>query len=280
MTDQTTLEHPNGKVQGSDMGMSPRIATMTVFIIGFCLLVNAFLNFSNFQKSYTDMVRSRFVVVAKDIKQTTEYGLGLGLTLPEMRTLQSIVVETESKDDDVKRVMIFNAEGNSVYDSTQKLVGTKVSEDWLSKDQKNKADTIWSSVDDMAYYLGLPLYNSFNAKVGTLVIGYSKTKIDDKLREMIISLGVVLIVILAGFAVIIFVGVYWFNRKLSNNLKSMEASMQNVLDNGAISPGNGAESEIEKDFAVFQEESVNLLSRLNGAKRALDELEKMSGRTV
>jgi len=61
-----------------------KISIMIVLLLAFALLLNVFLNFFNFEKTYTNMIVSRFLVVAKDLQNTAEYGLSLGLLLPEL----------------------------------------------------------------------------------------------------------------------------------------------------------------------------------------------------
>ena len=153
--------------------LARRLTVAITALCGFALLLNAFLSYSTYRRSISEIRASRFSVIAADVKQSAEYGLNLGLTLPELRNMEDVIVRACAGQPDVKRIAVFNAKGVIRFDTDKSFSDSMVPQAWLEKCNRPGKETppkIRADDETTIYY---PLINSFGIKEGFLAETFS-----------------------------------------------------------------------------------------------------------
>ncbi|MBZ0093010.1 MAG: hypothetical protein K8F27_12430 [Sulfuricellaceae bacterium] len=179
--------------------MSWQISSMVIGVVAFSLLLNSVLTYFNFEKSYMALLRSRLDVVGSDINRSIEFGLTLGLHLEEMRQLQSVVDAAQRQRAGIGAVAVLDRDGVSLFDTDKRRIGKADFAAWLAPKAGAKAASGWQAVDGQDYWIAIPVKNSFNARAGTVMIGYSRALVDNKLHATQFALARNFVLVLAAF---------------------------------------------------------------------------------
>ena len=251
-------------------GLSFKISIMIILILAFALLLNVFLNFFNFEKNYTNMIYSRFFVTAKDLQNTAEYGLSLGLLLPELKNIQEVINGIVNEQKDIVSIEVFNDRGQVIFATNPEGKNREVPAKWVEKLKEMDKEAVSEFAHNDAFVIVLPLMNTFNIKVGALALGFSKSHIEIPVKRMFLYLFKYFSIFLATLAVIIFMGVSAFSRDLARNFNRMQSFLR---DFPGGRPGSFQESEpitdLQKELTVFQEKGLEVLEKIEDASKEL-----------
>ncbi|WAP67629.1 class I SAM-dependent methyltransferase [Jiella pelagia] len=155
------------------------IRTLPVFavIIGFAMILAAFLNFSGVRTAYLDLIRSRMAMTAGAIATDIAKASSLGIRLPEQTTLPDLLARQSSAEPLLLSIDVEGSEGDILFSSDPARTGT---------------------LDDIAGDTGAfrhrqDVANDFGAPVGAVVVRLDRAAIDatiDKLRVDILTAAV------------------------------------------------------------------------------------------
>ncbi len=256
------------------LSLSMRIALMIVIVIGFTLLLVFFLNYSNFRKSYLGLNLSRYVVIGKDLKQTIEAGINLGLALDENIRIQKTIEELKDRYPDVTYLTIFDDRGAIVFDTVKGRHPKSADPLWLTQLAATDRDEFWQGVDAATYQVGLPIVNNFDVKIGGLIVAYDKRVIDDKTSKTLEKLGIDLSAAIALFTIITVTIVYLLTRNLTATLHSADVSLDGFLDkqDNELAASSGEVSEIIGEVNQFKRNIRQVLQRLERIETGIDRL--------
>lgn len=260
-----------------------KISIILIIILFFSLLLNTFLNFFNFEKTYKDLVCSRFIVAGRDLKNMIEYQLNLGLYLHELKNIQELIGEIKNKDDSISAIEIFDENGDILFDTDTKKIGTRVSKSVLSGSKKyikpkrkNTGDEKPVTVMDNG--LGtiiLPITNTYDKRVGAIALAYPENIVTKPVGRILIYLAVVFTASFILFSIITFITVNIISKNLSAGFTAMKDSLENILSGGK---GNysapGKNERMEEVFMEFQESSLNVLDDINSLNTEIDSMGK------
>jgi hypothetical protein len=273
-------------IMGNNKALALRfkISLMIVLIICFSLVLNIFLNFFNFDKSYSTLIRSRFMVSAKEMKNTVEYGLNLGLTLRQLKNLQDIMDNMIKEDPDITGLLIFDDTGKIIFNvqerkeskdrklSTNKIakeIGSMVPPDWLYAIGQGKR-TEASFKGRVEHSFILPITNNFDIIVGGLVLSYSGVQIDRTILEVLFFLWKIF---LGALVIFTLVTIFFINNIFSDIVRSLK-SMSNLLSGLMDDPGKGSnefnlEKVITQKSSSLEHEFVGFFQKVQKAMREL-----------
>ncbi|KAF0815370.1 hypothetical protein IGB42_00451 [Andreprevotia sp. IGB-42] len=186
----------------------------------------AFLNFFNYQKSYRQLQLDRYLVLGKDVRQAIESGLNVGLDPAANTRLEGLLGQLRQESAGVQFMAVVDEAGKQLVATGTLPAG----QDWAVTPASAPAQNDWQKQDDALYYLGLPYRNSFGVAIGSLVIGYPRSAIDNATTAMRLRLlRLWLLVSLAVFAVTP-LAVWLLTRKMSRELDLAAHAIDHALD--------------------------------------------------
>lgn len=149
-------------------------------ILACCLLVVTYLNYCNFEKRLNSIVHSRFMVVAKDLRHTVEYGLNLGLALENIKNIQSLITSTAQDNRDISAIEIRGSDNDIIFSVDANGTAT--------------AGIMFDTCN-----ISLPLTNQFGIEEGRVSILYPVEIVQTPLKEIRIFLSWLFLAVLGAF---------------------------------------------------------------------------------
>ncbi len=222
------------------IGLIPKITITIILLISFLLSLNTFLNFFNFQTTYSELVRSRFEVIAKDLKNTIEYNINLGLSLSEAKNLQDVINDILKLDKDIAFIKIFNARGGILFDTDSTGINTQVSEDWVAAlHAAGQNELSFSDPSGKNIVIGIPIQDNFNTMAGAFALGYAASVQNNAISDMFGYLLKFLVTVLVCFSMLTFFFVHILSRGFTRHLDDITGFLDTLCrDESLGSLGN------------------------------------------
>ncbi|PRC92791.1 hypothetical protein [Solimicrobium silvestre] len=245
-----------------------RIGALLVGIIASVLFLISFLNYSNYRKTFLELNLNRYLVMAKDVRQTIVLGLNVGLKPAENTHLPPIMKDMIQRQSGIRYIGIVDESGEAI---TQGQVAAKTVAEWKTWINKTAAEDSWHTSDADTFQIGVPFLNNFNVKVGAVVIGYDKHVIEGAINDMGRTLLLDVLATLSFFTVITFAGVYLLTRKFVGKIAAIGQAIDSTLI--AIEPtevgDDMLDSGVAKDINDFTASSQQLVSTIAKLERAI-----------
>ncbi len=259
------------------MKLTTKITVTMVIIVLFAVVVTTFLNYSKYQATLSDLVRSRFVVVALDLKHTIESSVNLGMALEETENIQDVIDRLRGKHEQIRSLAVFRVsagKGAAVFDTERAGVGRSVPDHWMHALDRSE-DGVWHAVDADAFVVGVSVVNSFDKLVAGVALRYAKAYEQDKVAAMFRRLsaaGAVVFAVVAGAA---FAGVFYFFRPISASFARMTHSLQQLFseEEPPLTEANAATEE-EARFVRFQRKTHAVIEHLLEADEEMHNAER------
>lgn len=155
------------------------IRTLPVFavIIGFAMILAAFLNFSGVRTAYLDLIRSRMAMTAGAVATDIATANSLGIRLSEQSTLPDLLARQSSTDPLLLSIDVADGEGEVLFSSDPA--------------RRGKRDA--AAGDTGAFRHRQDVANDFGAPIGYVVVRLDRRAIDstvDGLRVDILTAAV------------------------------------------------------------------------------------------
>jgi len=250
------------------LSLRAKISVMVILLLTFALLLNVFLNYFNFEKNYTSMVHSRFFVIARDLQNTAEYGLSLGLSLPELKNLQKVINGILDEQKDIASIAIFDDHGQIIFHTDPGEKGKAVHSKWMESPGKENI----SEFNDKSVIL-LPLTNSFNIGMGTLALSFPKSHTEVPVWNMFLYLLRYFVISLSIFAFITFAAVSLFSRNIVKSFNEMRTFLEDSLGGKPVDlaeQGNAA--DLQTEIITFRDRSIEVLKKIEDASGELGQV--------
>jgi sensor histidine kinase regulating citrate/malate metabolism len=217
-----------------------------ITIMACCLGLISFLNYCNFEKDLYSFVRSRFLVVSRDLKNTVEYGLNLGLGLSELKNIQQLVVETRERDTDIADLMVLDQQGTILFHSDPTRVGRQAEAGWLQQGLLDRNTPALHTGNQVVQQTILPLVNQFNIMVGSLVLSYPNSVIQQPEKAMLTFLMRRFVIIFSIFSLLTMLLVFTLSNRLLAGINELADKLEQLTRGRS-----GAERLArDSDFAV------------------------------
>ena len=100
------------------------LAIALIVLVG--LGLTTFLNYFKFERSFSLLIGSRFDAVLRDMKNTIETSLALGLPINALRNTQSLIERETQQDPLILSIEVFEANGNVVFATDRDLIGDQI----------------------------------------------------------------------------------------------------------------------------------------------------------
>tara|TARA_B100000530_G_C15862191_1_gene449783 strand:+ start:287 stop:1063 length:777 start_codon:yes stop_codon:yes gene_type:complete len=248
------------------MNITSKLTAYTVFVIAMVLSLLLMMNYFKFQNILSDVTTSRLAVINKNLEDSINNAVNLGLALEEIQVGQ-LINRAKKNDKEIESIDVFDANGMVIFSTTFTFKGikTQVPPKILNKVVKIKEPNVsndWSSNNNKYFVVGVTIYNSFDRAIGGIVLKYDKTQykaeVASMLKELLISTGLTLF----GAALIAFVGIRLGFRRLSRSYASMEKSIQNIKNKNTptVKDGSPFDEKLQK-ITKNIDEAINLINQ-------------------
>ena len=239
-----------------------RFILVALAVSFFAVGMSAFLNYFKYKSTIGNIVKSRVLVVGRNIENSVQASLAIGMQFAELAQLPQVMSREKSSDRLVRGIDVFDTSGQVIYSTDRTRVGQKVPGPWIGAAERSKT-TEWASDEGEDYVAGISLKNAFDLTVGYLALRYSREEVERAAsvagREILLAaLGSFFgIAIVAPLALIVVI------RRFERDLRTLEAAATHLEDRvePAVPTGSAFDSAIG-----------HLRASLRDANRSLDDL--------
>jgi hypothetical protein len=239
-----------------------RFILVALAVSFFAVGMSAFLNYFKYKSTIGNIVKSRVLVVGRNIENSVQASLAIGMQFAELAQLPQLMAREKSSDRLVRGIDVFDNSGQVIYSTDRTRVGQKVPGPWIGAAERSKT-TEWTSDEADDYVAGISLKNAFDLTVGYLALRYSREEVERAAsvagREILLAaLGSFFgIAIVAPLALIIVI------RRFERDLRALEAAATHLEDR--VEPAMPVGS-------AFDSAIGHLRASLRDANRSLDDL--------
>jgi len=239
-----------------------RFILVALAVSFFAVGMSAFLNYFKYKSTIGNIVKSRVLVVGRNIENSVQASLAIGMQFAELAQLPQVMSREKSSDRLVRGIDVFDTSGQVIYSTDRTRVGQKLPWPWIGASERSTT-TERASDEGEDYVAGISLKNAFDLTVGYLALRYSREEVERAAsvagREILLAaLGSFFgIAIVAPLALIVVI------RRFERDLRTLEAAATHLEDRvePAVPTGSAFDSSIG-----------HLRASLRDANRSLDDL--------
>lgn len=254
------------------MSLTLKISTAILSIIVFALSLLVFLTYFKYESTLAQLVRSRFLVIASDIKNTVHRGLSLGVTLSELQGIQEVIEEAKNNHPHILSIKVFeftsDDQAKTVYNTRLAGIGGNIPELWLRTMLISKKAEEWYLKGEEANVIGVPIVNNFGKHIGGIAIRYSQHYIHEQSVQMLNNLLRKLSLILTAVSLFVLVGSYLLFYPISKSFSRMSNLLESYINRGQIPSHNGMD-ELEESLINTLKKNSMLLKKLENLKHLM-----------
>ncbi len=251
-----------GAVQGMKLGLRP-LLLLAVLVLGFAVGMACLLNYFKFESMVKKLQRSRIELVADDVRKSMEASLALGAPLEESSTLSDLIGRASLADPLIGAVDILGAQGHTLHSTDSAHRGAPLPPAWADVAHRAGARQ-WFVTENTAFVTGLNVTNSFDIRMGSVVIGYQRSGFDRTVTAMGRYLGEVGLAVVAGATLLSGLAMLW----LLAGIRREFAAAAELLsgDSPAPVPGGAA---LEREVFAFRSSAAAAADAIAGVGRSL-----------
>jgi len=239
-----------------------RFIIVALVVSFFAVGMAAFLNYFKYKSTISSIVKSRVLVIGRNIENSVQASLQVGLQFMELGTMNQLLAREKASDRLIRGIDVFDHTGQIIYSTDRSRVGERVPNAWTDAAARAKS-TEWSTETGEEHIAGISLKNNFDLTVGYLAMRYSADEVERAAkvagREILLTsiMSFVAIALVAPLALILVI------RRFERDLRALEAAASHLEDRGGDAPPAGT---------AFDAAIGNLRSSLREANGALDDL--------
>lgn len=256
--------------------LSRKVSAALAGILLSTMVLTALFGYHKFEDLLSAQVGSRYSFVVFTIKKSVEDRLSLGLALRQLRQMQDIIEREKVGDANILGIEIYDAHGEILFNTDRGGIGGSVPTEWLSV-LGGAATQPFSLVDDDNLVVGLPLVNTLGKVEGAVALRYPAAYLETELGDLLLTLAVKWLVVLAVFTVIAVVGALILFRSVGAKLGAMESALGKVLaEGGEVVPDSASGDPFETRFADFTAKSREAIDHIRGATDEVERLDRLA----
>jgi hypothetical protein len=240
-----------------------RIGALLIAVMALVLILISYLNYSNYRKAYLGLNLTRYLVVAKDLRQTVVAGLNVGLVPAENVRLAPTIHELLQRESGIRFLSVLDVSG-SVIGSPASPAQVAA---WRGQLNNTAPDAYWQSGDADTLQIGVPFVNNFNLVAGAVIIGYDRLAIENATGDMKRRLALDVAAVVGVLAALTLAAVYLLTRRFSAELGSVGRSLDAALEGEPPHKVDaefisGGEAQDLYDFSVLSQHAAAEIARL------------------
>jgi hypothetical protein len=210
------------------LGVTEKLGVAIIAVLALSIPMCALLNYLNFEKNYSEMVRSRYAVLTRDLGRAAEYGFGLGLSLAHFLKMRELILSTQASDAQIHFIRAYDPRGLVLFDTDANQEGKAVPAEWPRAATATPDDGYWSLDEPEYYVVGYALFNAQGIAEGSLAIAYDKAEVATASQRVANDLLRKATIILGGFSIISLIAVYVSSRDIVKRLRNIAQRMLHI----------------------------------------------------
>lgn len=225
-------------------GLSIKITAPIVIISALAIGLTAFLNLGKFERTFSELERSRIRFVVNDLRANLETGLGLGLALKGLANAQAVIESEAKSDPSILSISLYDESGTVVFHTGEPLPSNAVPPGWKSAASAKEARD-WQLLEDDALVVGTSLASVIGVDAGGMALRYSRKAHDsvvDSVAESL-KLAAVLGTLLTGL--IAMLGISLIIIQTNRKLTRIEQSLRDIANDQPPTPAGEGGSEAD-----------------------------------
>ena len=239
-----------------------RFITVALVVSLFAVGMAAFLNYFKYKSTISGIVKSRVLVIGRNIENSVQASLSVGMQFMEIGTMNALLSREKASDRLIRGIDVFDHTGQVLYSTDRGRVGERVLVSWTDAAARAKT-TEWALEGSDEYVAGISLKNNFDLTVGYLALRYSSDEVQRAARVAGREILLAAILSFIGIALIAPLALIVVIRRFERDLRTLEIAASHLEDRtDQPIPAGGA----------FDTAIGNLRSSLNDANVALDDL--------
>ncbi len=239
-----------------------RFIIVALVVSFFAVGMAAFLNYFKYKSTIGGIVKSRVLVIGRNIENSVQASLSVGMQFVELGTMNALLAREKASDRLVRGIDVFDHTGQIIYSTDGARVGEKVAKDWTDASGRSKT-TEWGLEGGNEYVAGISLKNNFDLTVGYLALRYSAEEVERAARVAGREILTAAIVSFVGIALVAPLALIVVIRRFERDLGALEAAASHLEDRSEPALPTGS---------AFDGAIGNLRSSLRDANTALDDL--------
>lgn len=148
-----------------------------------CMVVTA-LNYLKFERLLLAQHQRIFATIGADLADTFERGMMIGVPLADVPGAQALLDRAFGRDTDMRRITVADARGRILFDTEQVRIGDAADPALLPAGLARRA-----ARSDGLDWIGMPVVNSFGQPEGSLLLGYGRAGIADRLIAIALAMA-------------------------------------------------------------------------------------------
>src|SRR5436190_14579244 len=119
-----------------------RFIIVALVVSFFAVGMAAFLNYFKYKSTISNIVKSRVLVIGRNIENSVQASLQVGMQFMELGTMNALLTREKSSDRLVRGIDVFDSFGQIIYSTDRLRVGEKVPKEWAEVSERSKS-TEW-----------------------------------------------------------------------------------------------------------------------------------------
>jgi hypothetical protein len=238
-----------------------RLIVVALVVSFFAVGMAAFLNYFKYKSTISGIVKSRVLVIGRNIENSVQASLSVGMQFMEIGTMNALLSREKASDRLIRGIDVFDHTGQVIYSTDR----ARVSEGRSARTEAaaRSKTTEWAQGRHRRVRGGISLKNNFDLTVGYHALRYGAEEVDRAAkvagREILLAsiisfIGIALVAPLALIVVI---------RRFERDLRTLETAASHLEDRTEPPAPTGS---------AFDSSIGNLRTSLRDANAALDDL--------
>lgn len=156
---------------------------LTALTVLACTLVTA-LNYLKFERLLLTQHQRMFTTIGADLVDTFERGMNIGVRLADVPGAQALLDRAFGRDADMRRITVADAGGRVLFDTERVRIGDAADPSLLPAGTTRRLARL-GGLD----WIGMPVVNSFGQQEGSLLLGYGRAGIADRLTAIALAMA-------------------------------------------------------------------------------------------
>lgn len=224
-------------------GLSIKITAPIVIISALAIGLTAFLNLGKFERTFSELERSRIRFVVSDLRANLETGLGLGLALKGLANAQAVIESEAKSDPSILSISLYDESGTVVFHTGERLPTSTIPAGWKSAATKETRD--WQLLEDDALVVGTSLASVIGVDAGGMALRYSRAAHDSVVDSVAESLKMAAVLGTLLTALVAMLGISLILIQTNRKLTRIEQSLRDIGSGKPHSPVGTGGSEAD-----------------------------------
>ncbi len=258
-------------------GFATKIAIVLAITLAAGVAMTGVLSMHKYERTFADMLTSRFQFVVNDIRQKIETQMDLGIALSDLENVSGQLEAYLSNDNHILSIEIFDEFGSVLFSTDPSFIGDLVAKNWILKWQESIDESSWSALEHDAGVVGVNLQNNLNQIVGSVALRYTREFLDQSVGHQTERLVMIGAVIALSMTILSFIGCKILLRRSFYDWRNMGKAMQEIIDRRKNSD---TLKEAQTRHPEFDEFSHSALTAMDKLDKATTEIRRINEETV